>query len=61
MPALRVGRSPYEWIMAKREASPVMRSPRGSPLDVEFQSEARNKPADFLATTWSSRYWASRR
>ena len=47
--ALRVGRSPFEWILANGKAPPVLPISEGFLLNVEPLSEARTKLADFFS------------
>ena len=47
--ALRVGRSPLEWILANGKSPPVLPSSEKPLLNVEPLSEARTKLADFLS------------
>jgi hypothetical protein len=46
--ALRVGRSPLEWILANEKAPPVLPISEQLPLNVEGLSEARTKPGTFF-------------
>ena len=47
--ALRVGRSPLQWVLANAKAPPEFPSSEKLLLDVEPLSAARTKPADFFS------------
>ena len=47
--ALRVGRSPFEWILANGKAPPVLPISEGFLLNVEPLSDARTTLADFFS------------
>ena len=47
--ALRVGRSPFEWILANGESPPVLPISEKLLLNVEPLSEARTPLADFFS------------
>ena len=53
--ALRVGRSPLEWILANGKAPSSASDIRETPLNVEPLSDARTKLADFSASCWPYR------
>ena len=46
--ALRVGRSPFQWVLANGKSPPVFRPPRDLLLSVEGLNDARTKLADFF-------------
>jgi hypothetical protein len=47
--ALRVGRSPLQWVLANGKAPTVFRTSKKLLLNVELLSEARTKLADFFS------------
>ena len=48
--ALRVGRSPLQWVLANGKAPPVFPASEKLLLNVKSLSEARTKLADFFST-----------
>jgi hypothetical protein len=47
--ALRVGRSPFQWILANGKAPPVLPTSEKLLLNVEGLNDARTKLADFFS------------
>jgi hypothetical protein len=53
--ALRVGRSPLEWILANGKSPPVLSTSEKPLLNVEPLSEARTKLGDFFSILLDAR------